>query len=216
MTILLAAQTALATCYGGGNEGAFGAEPPGSMRRGIKGEMDHYSAQPNGSSTTIVHPTQIVYNSNNFVGWGTAKGDGVDNCASYFGTRWQIYFDGRNAGDYFCEQHYGDVSDTAQNQFFRIEWTTCPGDGNLKFVVYWNSAWKSCKIIGASSGRPSAGSESIGTTSTQDLQIGYAAIRAKPITAGWQYFSSLSTCETDYPYVVDNIGVSSWTVNVSP
>jgi len=213
---LVVAQTALATCFGLGHEGAYGAEPASSLRRGIKGEMDLYSAQPNNTSAAIIHPTQIVHDADNFVGWGTAKGIGVDNSDDYFGTRWQIYFDGAQLGDYFCEQHYGDVADTAQNQFFRIEWTTCPGDGQSKFVVYWNSAWKSCKTIGVSNGRPLAGAESIGTTLTQDLQVGFAAVRAKPITAGWQYFTSLVTCETDYPYVVDNVGVAAWTVNVSP
>src|SRR6187455_33093 len=91
---LVVAQTALATCFGLGHEGAYGAEPASSLRRGIKGEMDLYSAQPNNTSAAIIHPTQIVHDADNFVGWGTAKGIGVDNSDDYFGTRWQIYFDG--------------------------------------------------------------------------------------------------------------------------
>lgn len=104
LALLLTAQTALA-CYGS-NEGASGYEN-GALDRGIKGEVDLVSAQPINQSSAIVHPMQIVYSEMSFVGWGTAKGVGIDQCPDYFGTKWQVYFDGSNLGDYFCKQPYG-------------------------------------------------------------------------------------------------------------
>jgi hypothetical protein len=206
--MLFTAQAVFGICYGP-NEGAAGSE--NEYRLGIKGEVDLYAAQPS-TGRAIVHPMQVVYNADNFVGWGTAIGVGIDNCPDYYGTNWQIYFDGANLGDYFCQQPYGSMSSTAQNQFFRIEWTTCPGDGQLKFVVYWNSAYKSCKTIGATFGRPSAGSESVGTTLTQTLDVQYSAIRAKSSAGTWGYFSSLHQCELDPPYEVNNVGVAQWRI----
>jgi hypothetical protein len=88
----------------------------------------------------------------------------------------------------------------------------------MKFVLYWNSAWKSCKSIGATAGYPSAGSESVNTTFVQNLKVAYSAIRVKPTPSqggDWRYMSALDPCD-DYPYSLDNIGVAAWTVNVSP
>ena len=214
--LIIVVQATLAACFGP-NEGAWAGNfdvPAAFVRQGIKGEMDHFAATPL-AGAGIVHPTQIAASNGDFVGWGTAKGVGVPftECGDNFTASWEIYVDGTVNDVYFCKQDYGSVSNTAQNQFFRIEYTTCPGDGQPKFVFYWNSAWKTCKTIGADRGRVGAGSESTGTFSTQNLDVRYQAIRQRNTSGTWAYLTSLYECELDAPYTIAPVGTSQWTVN---
>jgi len=101
----------------------------------------------------------------------------------------------------------------AQNQFFRVEYTTCPGDGIAKWVFHWNSTWKTCVTINDDHGGPSAGSESAFQHSqTQTLTILYSSIRTKDTSGNWIDFGVQNPCD-DSPYFVDIHGARSWTID---
>lgn len=115
--------------------------------------------EPN--TTAIVHLNQMAMASGDFVGWGTAKGVGVDNCPTYTGTLWYIYVDGYAFGIYFCRQgNYGSLPPTADNQHFEILYTTC--SGSTRWAFYWNSTLKTCQAVDGSHGTAYVGGESIG------------------------------------------------------
>lgn len=176
--------------------------------------MDHFSATPL-AGYVIAHPTQIASAlGGDFLGWGTAKGnlpDGTE-CSDNLTSSWHVYIDGFANGAYFCKSSYGSVANSAQDQFFRVEYTTCPGDGQPKWVFYWNSAWKTCKTINYAAGGPSAGSESgYNFPPDQTLTVRYAAIRTRTTSGDWIDFGALNTCED--AYVVAIHGARSWTVD---
>lgn len=164
----------------------------------------------------IVHPTQIVTSTfTDFVGWGTYKGvpPPGTSCATNSASTWNVYIDGIKFGNYFCQDGYGTVANAAQNQFFRIEYTTCPGDGGTKWVFHWNSAWKTCLTINDDHGGPNAGAESaFNHSQTQTLTITYSAVRTKDTSGSWINFGVLNPCD-DPPYFVVFHGSRSWTID---
>ncbi len=206
--LIFAEAVAAGHCYAPNNEGAWIRFNPGSTR-GIKGEADMVVASPLSQSTAIVHPRQAVtvdYSGDpDFVGWGTKKGVGtsvpgaISNCPGNFGSDWWVYIDGLKFDKYFCNAPYYYVPNGAQNQYFRIEYTTCPGDGFKKWVFYWNSIWKSCVTVDDDHGTVYAGAESVGTTSAQNLAISYLALRYKDDSGNWLSPSISGTCvSNDY------------------
>jgi hypothetical protein len=212
VALLVFAQTVLATCFGS-NEGAWaGADT--YARYGWKGETDLVYATPY-TGATIVHPAQIISpTGDDFLGWGLYKGKGLPGtqCPDNFTTSWRIYIDGWHDG-YFCKATYGTIPDGAQNQYFRIEYTTCPGDSQPKWVLYWNSAYKTCKTINTSHGATIAGAESVYTTVTQNLQVDYLALRYKDGLGNWNVLASVVECELDDPYTVDLLWNAAWDID---
>ena len=79
-----------------------------SNAKGLRADVDFVSAPaPNGRA--IVHPMQIQFASGDFAGLGMAKGIGADGAAGRPScpddyTKWSTYLDGRQFGDYFCQQ----------------------------------------------------------------------------------------------------------------
>ncbi len=205
------AQTALAAyCYGD-NKGAVAGDVT-YTRYGWKGQVDlHYATPLQGAA--IAHPAQVSSSkqSGDFVGWGTFKGVAPEGCTDDFTTSWRIYIDGFAFGHYFCRSTYGTVPDGAQSQFFRIEYTTCPGDNQPKWVFYWNSVWKTCKTIDSGHGAVNAGSESTSPNS-QNLRVDYSALRYKDGLGNWVVLPNVLQCETDYPYSVDLHWNAAWDI----
>lgn len=213
MALLILASPLLAFCYGS-NQGGFVADGF-YTRKGVKGEVDFTAATPL-AGRAIAHPAQIGTSSfTDFVGWGTYKGlaPAGTSCANNNASTWNIYIDGIKFGNYFCQDGYGTVANAAQDQFFRIEYTTCPGDGIAKWVFHWNSSWKTCVTINDDHGGPSAGSESaFNHTQTQNLTILYSAIRTKDTAGNWIDFGTQASCANS-PYFVVIYGSRSWAID---
>lgn len=114
---VIVAGSVQATCYGGGNEGAWRDDAHTSSSKGVRARFDHRSATPLSSVTAIVHPMQVDgWGSSDFIGWGTVKGVGVPgtSCGDNFTNNWDVYVDGYSFGVYFCNQTWGSVANTAQ------------------------------------------------------------------------------------------------------
>jgi len=126
--------------------------------------------------------------STDFIGWGTAKGVGVDDCPDDF-TGWNIYIDGiRNNGlTYFCRQNFGQLSMGAFGDVFSFAYGNC--DGEVRWRAKVNSEQLTCQAVDGISGDHSAGSESIGTTATQDLRMDYQDVEYKTTTTDWASWS---------------------------
>lgn len=79
--LLISASPAVATCFGGGNEGAWGSAASQSgtqvvAARGVRAEFLLRPAVPNNDGTAIAHPSQVVStttSSVDFLGLGTYK-----------------------------------------------------------------------------------------------------------------------------------------------
>lgn len=210
VALLVTAAPVAAACYGV-NEGAWGSEL--ALRRGIKGEIDLTAATPL-AGAAIAHPIQVSTTGGDFLGWGTAKGKGIDQCPDYFGDRWQVYIDGSISGVYFCIQPFDSTAPSAQDQFFRIEYTACQGyPGHLRWVFFWNAVQRACKTTPFSLGYTSAGSESVDTSTTQNLRVAYPYVQVRQVLLPtWDTGSQLETCEMDAPYEVWWSVLSAWKV----
>ena len=200
MLVLLPASVVLAApCYGS-NNGAYRALSSEPSSKGLQTTADLVAATPaNPNTTTIVHPAQIVAASGDFVGWGTAKGDGthdpdaISNCPTYVGTRWQLYADGLTFDQYFCRQGaYGSEPNTASNQDIEIIHTSC--NGATRWAFFWNGAQKTCQAINGVSGEPNIGGESIGAD-PQHLDIHYKVLKYRILGGTWAaWHSGQITC----------------------
>jgi len=130
---MFTAHPVLASCYGGGNEGANVTYTGSSVAKGVLGDVDLYAAFAS-AGRAIVHPMQVGGGvSDDFVGWGTARGVGVDACPdNYDQDAWQVYADGTQNLQYRCRQNYGSLAETAANQAFKIKYGTCSASGQTR------------------------------------------------------------------------------------
>jgi hypothetical protein len=195
-TLLLASTSAAATCYSSDQEGAWRADHI-YMSKGVRGRIDHRSATP-AAGRAIVHPMQIDgYSDVDFLGLGTVKGIGVPgtSCDDNFTTSWDVYPDGftDNGETYFCNQTWGSVSNTAQDVRLTIQFmSSCLGVPRWGF--YWDGDILTCKTIGATSGRGSAGAESIGTHVTQNLEVEYEVLEYRTTSGTWNDWVPNASC----------------------
>jgi hypothetical protein len=192
---ILVAGTVLALCFGP-NEGAYRRYDPSGSTTGLKGQEDLVSATVQ-TGRTIVHPAQVrSASTSDFLGWGTAKGVGVDECPDYYGSGWQVYLDGVAFGVYFCYQPYATLSATAQNQTFQIQQHTCPFyPYTNKWVLYWAGTVKTCVSTNFTA-TPDvvAGSESIGTTADQNLDVHWESMKYLNSSYVWTNWGAGSNC----------------------
>jgi hypothetical protein len=190
----------------GPNEGAAAYLPLVTHAKGIFGHTDLVSAQPvDSSNDAIVHPIQVDGSgTSDFLGWGTAKGVGVDDCPTYTGSRWQVYVDGVSFGVYFCRQEYGSEPDVANDQKFEVRHTSC--DGSTRWAFYWNYALKTCQAFNFAAGMPSAGGEAIG--GPQEVDVRYRDMQYRVLGGSWTYWTS-TALTWDLGYRVTLIGGSN-------
>ena len=219
MALLIAfAPAAFAECWGGagGNEGAWRAYVLSANGKGLQGREDLVSASP-ASGRAIVHPAQVSSSTTgDFVGWGTAKGEGVANCPDYFGSGWQVYKDGYAFNVYFCNQPFATLAAAAQDQTFKMEWGTCPfSPYTAQWVLYWNGVAKTCQANSFSS-TPAvvAGGESIGTTNIQTIDVHWQSMQYKSSSLVWTNWGTGSNCaDPGYQVVLTN-NTDFWTKSV--
>jgi hypothetical protein len=193
---LIATDIVRAGCYGS-NEGAFRTYTGHLYARGVRSTVDLYAATPLSGQSAIVHPLQLASSSSaDFLGWGTAKGVGTTggstNCPDDF-SGWNVYVDGMAFGVYFCEQTYGALADTAQNQVFTIVHESSAGCAGA-FDMYLNGVSKTCRVIDGTNGQVSAGAESIGTTETQLIDVHYESKNYNNPSTGWQPWGAQAGC----------------------
>jgi hypothetical protein len=169
--------------------------------KGLKGQEDLVSATVQ-SGRAIVHPAQVTSASSaDFLGWGTAKGVGVDDCPDYYGSGWQVYNDGVNFGVYFCYQPFATLAATAQNQTFELRYGTCPWD-QYQWAFYWNGTFHTCRSVDfTASPYVSAGSESIGTTADQNLDVHWETMKYLNASYSWVNWGAGTNC-ANAPYRV--------------
>lgn len=67
-------------------------------------------------------------------------------------------------------------------------------NGISRWGMYWDGALQLCKTINSTAGRGSAGSESIGTTSTQDLEIEYEVLQYRKTDLTWANWTPQLSC----------------------
>lgn len=178
--------------------------------KGITGLMDHFAANPfDWQTTAIVHPTQIVMDSGDFIGWGTATGAGVDNCPNVNSNRWSLYIDGMTFGTYFCRQGaYGSTSATAQDQRFEIIHTSC--SGLTRWRVSWNGTQKDCQLVNGAGGTPDVGGESI-AHDPQRIDIGYQRTQYRILGGTWTNWPAGADSCANLPfYGISGNGTTTW------
>lgn len=188
---------AITYCWGGANVGAWWSQETSSYS-GVRSEQDFESATvPTG--TAIVHPMQVAMDNGDFLGWGTARGVGVDNCADDYTAHWKVYIDGYKFGDYFCIQDFGEIAGTATNQLFTLRYGDC--NGTNKYRAFLNGVRLSCQAInGSVADHLAAGSEVIGTTGQLHADIHYDDLsRYYAVTDNWSAWNSAlaDDCESE-------------------
>jgi hypothetical protein len=172
-----------AACYAP-NEGAGILYNGLNFATGGSTEVDLWLAAGPASGRAIIHPFQLLSNvagSDDFVGWGTARGvgtsGGITDCPDDYSSGWHVYADGIQDGSYWCRQGgYGTLPNIAANQQFKFRYTTCPSTGLTRWVMYLNGTQKTCAWVDSGSGVLAAGGESIGTTATQDIDVDFEAL----------------------------------------
>lgn len=206
----LVAGTLLALCFGS-NEGAYRLYDPSGSTKGLKGQEDLVSATV-ASGRTIAHPAQVVSATTaDFLGWGTEKGNGPDDCADYYGSGWQVYNDGVAFGVYFCYAPVATLPATAQNQTFEIRYGTCPWD-QYQWAFYWGGTFRTCHETDfTASPDVAAGSESVGTTADHNIDVHWETMKYLNSSYTWTNWGAGTNC-ANAPYrvrVISNTGF--WT-----
>jgi hypothetical protein len=208
----LVAGTVMALCYGP-HEGAYRLYDPSGSTQGLKGGEDLVSATV-ASGRAIAHPAQVVSaTTTDFLGWGTEKGNGPDDCADYYGSGWQVYVDGVAFGAYFCDAPWATLSATAQNQTFQIEYHTCPFyPYSQRWVFYWAGTIETCRSTNfTASPDVSAGSESVGTTADQNIDVHWETMKYLNSSGTWTNWGDGENCANS-PYRVRVIANTAfWT-----
>jgi hypothetical protein len=179
----VAAAPAMA-CFEPDNEGAAVVYVANGSVSGGSTEVDLKLAGGPPANSAIVHPFQLLTNvvgSDDFIGWGTARGEGtvggITDCPDDYSAGWHVYADGRQFGDYWCRQTYGTLPDVANNQQFKFRYLTCPATGLPRFVMYLNGVQKTCALINSNAGQLAAGGEAIGDNNvTKDIDVDYEAL----------------------------------------
>ena len=200
VTLVFAVQPVLADhCWGPshamGNPGASYSQYQ-VFNAGVRSEQDFESASvPIG--TAVVHPMQILSITGDFIGWGTARGVGVDDCPDDYSLGWQIYIDGYKFGVYFCRQQYGSVAGAAQDELFTLRYGDC--NGTDKWRAFHNGVRKTCQAIDDDSAFYLAvGSEIIGTSSILHADIHFDDLsRYNPTNDFWYSWTSGAAAECE-------------------
>jgi len=192
--VLAAAGPAMA-CYGS-NEGAYRSDDI-FQTKGSRAQLDHFQRFAD-IGHGIAHPVQIDgFQTADFLGAGTAKGVGVDDCPDYYGTEWQGYADGSVGGIYFCNQPYSSFGGNVDDVRITIQYmSSC--NGLSRWGIYIDGDLKLCKTIGATSGMSTAGSESLslGTEVLQDLTIAIHDLQYRTSTGTWNdWAGGITSCE---------------------
>jgi hypothetical protein len=204
---LVLSSTGLALVYDP-NDGAARAYTGTGVASGSYALVDLQTAAVQ-TGDTIVHPMQLNSNSSeDFIGWGTAKGAGVADCPDDYSSGWKVYVDGTSFGTYFCRQAYGSLSSNAQNQALKFLRGTC--SGTSKWVFYVNAVQKTCQVINGSSGSISDGSENI-SDSTQNLGIRYHGLQVK-FASGWVSWNNNHVDVADPGYAIQNTSATDFTI----
>ena len=164
------------------------------MTKGSRAHIDHFQRSMSDALSAIVHPVQLDgFQGEDFLGVGTAKGVGVDNCPDYYGVNWQAYIDGSFHGDYFCNQPYGSFAGDAKDIRVTIQYMNC--NGLNRWGIYVEGDLKLCKTIDATSGMASAGPESIsGTGTLQDLTVGLHNLQYRTTSGTWNDYANVLYC----------------------
>jgi hypothetical protein len=219
LAALLAAGSAVAVsaaayaCYDP-NEGAFWQSGV-SNARGLRADVDFVSAPaPNGRA--IVHPMQIQFASGDFAGWGTAKGIGADGAAGKPScpddyTKWSTYLDGRQFGDYFCQQlsSWPEYSGTDVGIPFKFSLGNGCTFSNV-FRFYADGALITCADFNGIEGMVSIGGEVIPAGSNLPLDHHYYHIDRMDSSGNWQSLSGGSGCSNSGYRVRSVAGDDKW------
>ncbi|HET7181008.1 MAG TPA: hypothetical protein VFI15_02120 [Candidatus Limnocylindrales bacterium] len=186
------------------NLGAWHDYPYAAPYIGAQATVDLFAATPNDHSSTIVHPLQIggSSGSGDFIGWGTAIGEGVSQCPDYFGANWQVYVDGASFGTYFCHQPFGSLASNASGQVFKMQFEPCPSNPQFsQWAMFLNGVFKVCQgIDSTSANRVVAGGESITSGGDQVIDVRY---RSDKYLKGstWSAWGAGDSC-TNSPYKI--------------
>lgn len=168
-----------------------------------------------------MHPIQILSaTSNDFVGWGTYKGEGAGGpngqCADNFGQVWKLYIDHIIAGVYGCQTISGEIAENAANQTFQLDYEYCNLYGVFRWRAYWNGVLKACvSINGTTTDNVSAGSEEVPASAPQqNLTVHYELMQYRKSTGGFVDWPIVGVCEDDPPYWVDVDGANIYWIKV--
>ena len=103
---------------------------------------------------------------------------------------------------YFCRVE-AEVPDDPAYINFRINFTTCPTSRNQRWVFLLNEVDQTCNAMGnwQYADATAAGGESVGTTTTQTVDVYYKNARWREAVVGWQYWGPpTATCPIDAGY----------------
>ena len=181
---------------------------PGSVYVGLAGfqMLTQLVAQP---GHFIAHPGQLNPSfSSDFIGLGTAKGEGVMNCPDQWGPSWQAYVDGLVYGTYFCEDlQY--IHGDAQSQSFIIQrrYGACyPGEEGVAWDIKWQGVTQTCVSESFSSTDfVSAGAENGNNQPNQRLAISYVQMQYQVTESPYAYWGTYQAF-TDAPYTITPFG----------
>lgn len=190
-SLLLAATSAMGACYGG-NEGAWSAFIGYTNITGTQSDVNLTIASPL-SGAAIVHPLQVKAPGadTDFLGWGTYKARIVVGNCPIDVTGWNVYADGLSYNVYFCRVQ-GELPDDPSYHNFRLSFDNCPHLGRNRWVFYLNGTGLTCNAMGnwGRADGTGAGGESVGTTSTQTIDVYYKDTKYRHPTLGWQLWDS--------------------------
>ncbi len=188
------------------NSGAAAAQLTHTATNGMQGNVDLVPATPfNPSTTGIIHPAQVIMASGDFIGWGTHIGvgtsGGITNCATYTGSLWILYVDGRTFGKYFCRASYGSEPATANDQHIEIRYISC--SGSVRWAFYWNGNLKTCQAVDGTHGFAVVGGESLGHN-PQKIDVRYQQLVYH--VSNWANWTTSTLCENPgYDAVVHSV-----------
>lgn len=94
----------------------------------------------------------------------------------------------------------------------RISRGVCGSVSTERWCFYLDGVFRLGKKPDFISGAIYAGSESVGTTITQNLKIDYRDAKRFDVSAVWHLWSGLRACE-DPPYVIDDTAPHTYKVN---
>jgi hypothetical protein len=185
------------------NTGAVGALYTSYTLDGIAGFQMLSPLTPQ-AGYFIAHPAQLNPSfSSDFLGFGTAKGIGVDNCPTYTGSGWQVYVDGNVYGTYFCSAlEY--IAGNAQSQSIIMQRHSgsCPYDTGPGWDVKWQGAILTCITESFSyDDNLSAGAENGGSYPNQPLAITWVQMQYRRAGYSYAYWPG-HTNSTDSPYQI--------------
>jgi hypothetical protein len=113
---------------------------------GVSGHQEIRTGPATVNGIGYIHPTQadIGVDGGGFVGIGTAKGVGIDQCADNYDALWTVYTDGFIGGNYFCHDENPDAYTIGDNPSFKIVYANCPSSQTNAWLMYFGGTLWRC------------------------------------------------------------------------